>query len=123
MALRLGDVERNHKKREEVRVSTETPTLRPWQGLEQRDDLRRVRKSEIAISKAREIAKRNHEMVMELRQGYVPGHVSAELERQLLERESAFYQAGQENAWGQRVSLKKGFFSFFKDVFRPTELS
>lgn len=122
MALRLGDVEKNHKKREEVHVSRETPTLRPWQGLEERDDIRRLKKAEILVARARDITKRNNEMARELREGFVPESEAAALELELEKRENAFRMNQSEEMWGQRVSLRKGFFSFVKDVFRPTEL-
>lgn len=123
MALRLGDVEKNHKKRQEVKPDFGGVTLRPWQGLEERDDVRRVKKSELAISRAREIAKRNNEMAEELRQGFVGAEVTESLNRELAERELAFNTPTADGAWGQRVAIKKGFMSFIKDVFRPTELN
>ncbi len=123
MALRLGDVEKNHKKRQEVKPGLGSVTLRPWQGLEQRDDVRRVKKSELAISRAREIAKRNDQMAEELRQGFVDDQVREVLARELAEREMAFSAPTGDGAWGQRVAIKKGFMSFIKDVFRPSELN
>lgn len=123
MALRLGDVEKNHKKRQEVKPDFGDITLRPWQGLEQRDDVRRLKKSELAISRAREIAKRNNEMAQELRQGFVGEQITESLERELAERERAFSARTGDGAWGQRVAIKKGLMSFIKDVFRPSELN
>lgn len=123
MALRLGDVEKNHKKRQEVKPDFGGVTLRPWQGLEQRDDVRRLKKSELAISRAREIAKRNNEMAQELRQGFVEEQITESLERELAERELAFSARAGDGAWGQRVAIKKGLMSFIKDVFRPSELN
>ena len=123
MALRLGDVEKNHKKREEVHSAPQKVTLRPWQGLEERDDIRRLKKSEIAIDRAREIARRNNEMAQKLREGHVSEHITAQLDRELAQREDTFSLGESEGAWGQRVAIKRRVLSFFKDVFRPSELN
>ncbi len=123
MALRLGDVEKNHKQRQDVKPDFGGVTLKPWQGLEQRDDVRRVKKSELAISRAREIAKRNNEMAQKLRDGFVGPQIAEGLERELAEREKALLIQSTDGAWGKRVAIKKGFMSFIKDVFRPSELN